>query len=109
MARLSSIVFSLFVAACAVAAPMHRHQTGDLDCNLARLKIIFDVAQTQKLVGQINSTLRRFVNAEGQMTSESVWEGSPPPEEMRYARSVGNSVGLVPLSIPASSPNGWGR
>ncbi|KAJ7983166.1 hypothetical protein DFH06DRAFT_1081304 [Mycena polygramma] len=56
MARISSIIFSLFVAACAVAAPMHRRQTGDLDCNLARLKIIFDVGQTQKLVGQINST-----------------------------------------------------
>ncbi|KAF7331090.1 hypothetical protein MVEN_02449300 [Mycena venus] len=56
MVRISSVVFSLAVAACAAAAPMQRRQTGDLDCNLARLKIIFDVAATQKLVGQINST-----------------------------------------------------
>ncbi|KAJ6454305.1 hypothetical protein C8R47DRAFT_1030016 [Mycena vitilis] len=56
MARISSIIFALFVAASAVAAPLYRRQTGDLDCNLARLKIIFDVAQTQKLVAQINST-----------------------------------------------------
>ncbi|KAJ7983113.1 hypothetical protein DFH06DRAFT_1318574 [Mycena polygramma] len=56
MARISSILFVLFVAASAVAAPLHRRQTGDLNCNLARLKIIFDVAQTQKLVAQINST-----------------------------------------------------
>ncbi|KAJ7661484.1 hypothetical protein DFH06DRAFT_1325770 [Mycena polygramma] len=56
MARISSILFALFVAASAVAAPLHRRQTGDLSCNLARLKIIFDVAQTQKLVAQINLT-----------------------------------------------------
>ena len=35
---------------------MHRRQTGDLDCNLARLKIVFDVAATLKLVNQIHST-----------------------------------------------------
>ncbi|KAJ7911087.1 hypothetical protein B0H13DRAFT_2191855 [Mycena leptocephala] len=56
MARISSILFAICVAACAVAAPMHRRQTGDLDCNLARLKIVFDVAATQKLVSQINAT-----------------------------------------------------
>ncbi|KAJ7235303.1 hypothetical protein B0H12DRAFT_1027479, partial [Mycena haematopus] len=37
-------------------APMHRRQTGDLDCNLARLKIISDVATTQNLISQINAT-----------------------------------------------------
>ncbi|KAJ6478988.1 hypothetical protein C8R45DRAFT_779667, partial [Mycena sanguinolenta] len=38
------------------SAPMRTRQTGDLDCNLARLKIIFDVAGTQQLVSQINAT-----------------------------------------------------
>ncbi|KAF8198735.1 hypothetical protein K438DRAFT_1583924, partial [Mycena galopus ATCC 62051] len=38
------------------SAPMHRRQTGDDQCNLARLKIIFDVAGTQSLVSQINAT-----------------------------------------------------
>ncbi|KAJ6544290.1 hypothetical protein B0H19DRAFT_1267576 [Mycena capillaripes] len=56
MARISSVLFSLFVAACAVAAPMHRRQTGDNDCNLARLKILFDIAATKTLVSQINAT-----------------------------------------------------
>ncbi|KAJ6544209.1 hypothetical protein B0H19DRAFT_1267503 [Mycena capillaripes] len=56
MVRIFSALFSLCVAACVVAAPMHKRQTGDLDCNLARLRIISDLAATQKLVGQINST-----------------------------------------------------
>ncbi|KAF7351714.1 hypothetical protein MSAN_01604600 [Mycena sanguinolenta] len=56
MVRIFSVVVSLFVAICATAAPMQRRQTGDLDCNLARLKIIFDVAGTQQLVSQINAT-----------------------------------------------------
>ncbi|KAJ7755195.1 hypothetical protein B0H16DRAFT_1458739 [Mycena metata] len=42
MARISSVVFSLCIAACALAAPMHRRQIGDLDCNLARLKVVSD-------------------------------------------------------------------
>ncbi|KAJ7667107.1 hypothetical protein B0H17DRAFT_913301, partial [Mycena rosella] len=37
-------------------APMHRRQTGDLQCNLARLKIISDVAATGALIGQLNTT-----------------------------------------------------
>ncbi|KAJ7683599.1 hypothetical protein B0H17DRAFT_941787, partial [Mycena rosella] len=37
-------------------APMHRHQTGDLRCNLAHLKIISDVAATGALIGQLNTT-----------------------------------------------------
>ncbi|KAJ7755192.1 hypothetical protein B0H16DRAFT_1458737 [Mycena metata] len=56
MARISSVVFSLCIAACALAAPMHRRQIGDLDCNLARLKVVSDTAAAQTLVGQINTT-----------------------------------------------------
>ncbi|KAF7354638.1 hypothetical protein MSAN_01377300 [Mycena sanguinolenta] len=56
MVRIFSMVFSLVAAVCVVAAPMKTRQTGDLDCNLARLKIIFDVAGTQQLVSQINAT-----------------------------------------------------
>ncbi|KAF7351713.1 hypothetical protein MSAN_01604500 [Mycena sanguinolenta] len=56
MVRIVPAAFSLFIAVCAAAAPMQRRQTGDLDCNLARLKIIFDVAGTQQLVSQINAT-----------------------------------------------------
>ncbi|KAJ7450055.1 hypothetical protein B0H11DRAFT_1743377 [Mycena galericulata] len=37
-------------------APMHRHQIGNLDCNLARLKSVVDVADAQTLIGQINTT-----------------------------------------------------
>ncbi|KAJ6450580.1 hypothetical protein C8R47DRAFT_1329863 [Mycena vitilis] len=44
------------MAASGTVAPLHRRQTGDLDCNLARLRILFDVAQTQKMVSQINTT-----------------------------------------------------
>ncbi|KAJ7432567.1 hypothetical protein FB451DRAFT_1111483 [Mycena latifolia] len=56
MARISSIVFSLCIVACAAAAPLHRRQTGDLQCNLARLKIISDVAATETLISQLNTT-----------------------------------------------------
>ncbi|KAJ7031193.1 hypothetical protein C8F04DRAFT_1231589 [Mycena alexandri] len=56
MARISSVLFSLCIVACASAAPMHRRQTGDLDCNLARLKVVSDIAATQTLVSQINTT-----------------------------------------------------
>ncbi|KAK7052224.1 hypothetical protein R3P38DRAFT_1639084 [Favolaschia claudopus] len=55
MVRISAVV-TLTFAALAAAVPMHRRQTGDLDCNLARLKIIFDVAASKKLVSQINAT-----------------------------------------------------
>ncbi|KAJ7722651.1 hypothetical protein DFH07DRAFT_286422 [Mycena maculata] len=61
MARIYSIVSLLCIAACTVAAPlqlapMHRRQTGDLQCNLARLKIIADISSASALIGQINST-----------------------------------------------------
>ncbi|KAJ7174562.1 hypothetical protein C8R46DRAFT_1252233 [Mycena filopes] len=56
MARLTSLLVAFCVAACAVAAPMHRRQTGDLECNLLRLKIISDVAAAQTLIGQLNAT-----------------------------------------------------
>ncbi|KAF8198745.1 hypothetical protein K438DRAFT_1966707 [Mycena galopus ATCC 62051] len=56
MVRIFSAISCLAAVACVVAAPMHRRQTGDDQCNLARLKIIFDVAGTQSLVSQINAT-----------------------------------------------------
>ncbi|KAJ7457898.1 hypothetical protein FB451DRAFT_1142558 [Mycena latifolia] len=56
MARISSILFSLCIVACVAAAPLHRRQTGDLQCNLARLKIISDVAAIETLIGQLNTT-----------------------------------------------------
>ncbi|KAJ7453300.1 hypothetical protein B0H11DRAFT_1927036 [Mycena galericulata] len=56
MARFSSVLFSLCIAACAMAAPMHRRQIGNLDCNLARLKSVVDVADAQTLIGQLNTT-----------------------------------------------------
>ncbi|KAJ7669062.1 hypothetical protein B0H17DRAFT_949358, partial [Mycena rosella] len=37
-------------------APLFRRQTGDLQCNLARLRIISDVAGAQTLIGQLNTT-----------------------------------------------------
>ncbi|KAJ6615529.1 hypothetical protein B0H10DRAFT_1801323 [Mycena sp. CBHHK59/15] len=37
-------------------APLHRRQTGDLQCNLARLKIISDVASAETLISQLNTT-----------------------------------------------------
>ncbi|KAJ7835435.1 hypothetical protein B0H14DRAFT_2363392, partial [Mycena olivaceomarginata] len=40
-------------------APMQRRQTGNLECNLARLKIVTDVADAKVLVGQINTTFVR--------------------------------------------------
>ncbi|KAJ7450062.1 hypothetical protein B0H11DRAFT_1877630 [Mycena galericulata] len=56
MARFFSVLFSICIAACAMAAPMHRRQIGNLDCNLARLKSVVDVADAQTLIGQINTT-----------------------------------------------------
>ncbi|KAJ6583073.1 hypothetical protein DFH09DRAFT_1360337 [Mycena vulgaris] len=56
MARIFSVLVSLCIAACAFSAPMHRRQTGDLECNLARLKIISDIAGAQTLIGQLNTT-----------------------------------------------------
>ncbi|KAJ7740602.1 hypothetical protein B0H16DRAFT_1566953 [Mycena metata] len=55
MARFTSMLFAACFAVCAVAAPLHSRQVGDLDCNLARLKIISDIAAAQTLVGQINT------------------------------------------------------
>ncbi|KAJ7683604.1 hypothetical protein B0H17DRAFT_1137728 [Mycena rosella] len=37
------------------SSPMHRRQTGDLQCNLARLKIISDVAATGALIGELST------------------------------------------------------
>ncbi|KAF8215120.1 hypothetical protein K438DRAFT_1660002 [Mycena galopus ATCC 62051] len=56
MVRISSVVFSLFVAACAVAAPMQRRQIGDLDCNLARLQLLFNIKATQNTLNTMNAT-----------------------------------------------------
>ncbi|KAJ7083234.1 hypothetical protein C8R44DRAFT_753536 [Mycena epipterygia] len=56
MARIFSALFALCITVCAFAAPLHRRQTGDLQCNLARLKIISDVATTQTLIEQLNTT-----------------------------------------------------
>ncbi|KAJ7081425.1 hypothetical protein C8R44DRAFT_722501 [Mycena epipterygia] len=56
MARIFSTLFALCITVCAFAAPLHRRQTGDLQCNLARLKIISDVATTQNLIEQLNTT-----------------------------------------------------
>ncbi|KAJ7641774.1 hypothetical protein FB45DRAFT_361731 [Roridomyces roridus] len=57
MARFLSLLVSVVcVAACALAAPMHRRQTGDLQCNLARLQVVSSVSSAQTLLGQINST-----------------------------------------------------
>ncbi|KAJ7165880.1 hypothetical protein C8R46DRAFT_291490 [Mycena filopes] len=55
---MARIIFFLCIAACALAAPMRmpKRQTGDLDCNLARLKVVSAVATTQSLVSQINTT-----------------------------------------------------
>ncbi|KAJ7032826.1 hypothetical protein C8F04DRAFT_1235208 [Mycena alexandri] len=50
------MLFTFCLAVCAAAAPLHRRQTGDLDCNLARLKIISDIAAAQPLISQINTT-----------------------------------------------------
>ncbi|KAJ7641766.1 hypothetical protein FB45DRAFT_361672 [Roridomyces roridus] len=61
MARFSSILFTMCIAACSLAAPtnMHRRQTGDLQCNLARLQLISDVSSASTLLNQLqsNSTL----------------------------------------------------
>ncbi|KAK7052197.1 hypothetical protein R3P38DRAFT_1638614 [Favolaschia claudopus] len=64
MVRISAVI-TLTFAALAAAVPMQtqRRQTGDLDCNLARLKIIFDVAASKKLVSQINATDLPTANA----------------------------------------------
>ncbi|KAJ7367604.1 hypothetical protein DFH08DRAFT_980125 [Mycena albidolilacea] len=59
MAPIFYVILSLCIASCALAAPMQRRQTGNLECNLARLKIVTDVADAKVLVGQINTTLVR--------------------------------------------------
>ncbi|KAJ7709070.1 hypothetical protein B0H14DRAFT_2547476 [Mycena olivaceomarginata] len=56
MAPIFYVFLSLCIASCALAAPMQRRQTGNLECNLARLKIVTDVADAKVLVGQINTT-----------------------------------------------------
>ncbi|KAJ6487729.1 hypothetical protein C8R45DRAFT_255082 [Mycena sanguinolenta] len=53
MVRISSIVFGLAVAASAVAAP-HKRQIGDLDCNLARLQLLFNIRATQNTLNAMN-------------------------------------------------------
>ncbi|KAJ7254587.1 hypothetical protein C8J57DRAFT_615555 [Mycena rebaudengoi] len=56
MARFSSILLFLSVAALALSAPLHRRQQGNLECNLARLKIISEVRATEEAVAQIDTT-----------------------------------------------------
>ncbi|KAJ7680636.1 hypothetical protein DFH06DRAFT_425250 [Mycena polygramma] len=54
MVRISFGVFSLFVASCAVAAPMQRRQIGDLDCNIARLQLLFNIRASQDTLATMN-------------------------------------------------------
>ncbi|KAJ6476054.1 hypothetical protein C8R47DRAFT_1142118 [Mycena vitilis] len=54
MVRISFGVFSLFVASCAVAAPMQRRQVGDLDCNIARLQLLFNIRASQNTLAAMN-------------------------------------------------------
>ncbi|KAJ7697665.1 hypothetical protein B0H17DRAFT_1007088 [Mycena rosella] len=56
MARIFSIFVSFCIAAGVWAAPLHRRQTGDLQCNLARLRIISDISGAETLIGQLNTT-----------------------------------------------------
>ncbi|KAJ7227562.1 hypothetical protein C8J57DRAFT_1585278 [Mycena rebaudengoi] len=56
MARFFSILLFLSVAALALSAPLHRRQQGNLECNLARLKIISEVRETEDAVAQIDTT-----------------------------------------------------
>ncbi|KAJ7120008.1 hypothetical protein C8R46DRAFT_1149803 [Mycena filopes] len=51
-------VLSLLVASCAVAAPTHvqRRQIGDLDCNIARLQLLFNIKASQNTLAAMNAT-----------------------------------------------------
>ncbi|KAJ6450904.1 hypothetical protein C8R45DRAFT_1223956 [Mycena sanguinolenta] len=111
MVRILSMAVSLFVAACATAAPMQRRQTGDLDCNLARLKIIFDVAGTQQLVSQINTTDLdtasavavaqtglQSVNSAIQMILGAIFSGQTAPASFRDQVSAGLDLADSALS-----------
>ncbi|KAJ7501111.1 hypothetical protein B0H11DRAFT_1993649 [Mycena galericulata] len=55
MVRISSVVFSLFAASCALAAPMHRRQVGDLACDQARLLLLFNIRAGQDLLANMTA------------------------------------------------------
>ncbi|KAJ7277504.1 hypothetical protein C8J57DRAFT_1223252 [Mycena rebaudengoi] len=57
MARFSSLLLFLAVAAGALSAPLLRRQQGNLECNLARLKIISEVKATEDAVAKIDTTV----------------------------------------------------
>ncbi|KAJ7120009.1 hypothetical protein C8R46DRAFT_127960 [Mycena filopes] len=56
MVRISfGVIFSgLLAASCAVAAPMQRRQVGDLDCNIARLQLLFNIRESQNTLAAMN-------------------------------------------------------
>ncbi|KAJ7618472.1 hypothetical protein FB45DRAFT_931724 [Roridomyces roridus] len=56
MARMLSVFFALFVALSAVAVPVERRQTGNLECNINRAQIVVALAQTGSAVKAINGT-----------------------------------------------------
>ncbi|KAJ7049254.1 hypothetical protein C8F01DRAFT_761116 [Mycena amicta] len=57
MAPFASVVFLLCLAMSAVSAPAPmKRQTGDLQCNLARLATINDVASAQAIITQMQNS-----------------------------------------------------
>ncbi|KAJ6558216.1 hypothetical protein B0H19DRAFT_1070758 [Mycena capillaripes] len=56
MARFSSVLFALFIASAAVAAPVNQRGLGSLTCNVDRFKIVTTLAATGLAVGKIDTT-----------------------------------------------------
>ncbi|KAJ7235231.1 hypothetical protein C8J57DRAFT_1378594, partial [Mycena rebaudengoi] len=65
MARFSSILLFLSVVALTLSAPLHRRQQGNLECNLARLRIISEVKATDGAVAQFDTTELKIAAAVG--------------------------------------------
>ncbi|KAJ7235253.1 hypothetical protein C8J57DRAFT_1471489 [Mycena rebaudengoi] len=65
MARFSFTLLFLSIVALTLSAPLHRRQQGNLECNLARLRIISEVKATEDAVAQIDTTELKTAAAVG--------------------------------------------
>ncbi|KAJ6544208.1 hypothetical protein B0H19DRAFT_956897, partial [Mycena capillaripes] len=86
------------------SAPMQKRQTGDLDCNLARLKIVFDVAATQNDLATTSAVAvaqagLQSVNSAIQDILGAVLNGQTAPANFRDQVSQGLDTALSALKL----------
>jgi len=114
MARIIFTALSVLLAVFILlvdAAPLRSRQIGDLQCNVARLQIVSDLAQTNSLLSQINgndtATTSAVATAQGGLTSAgdgiktiaaAILTGQSAPADARNQTAAGLQTALTALT-----------